>query len=163
MRLCGPPRERPGPACGNARSQTSWSKLPSCSLLMEAPQQVNVSAAFFRTNSPQASLPFVSRWAQSAWPDAPRFRTMELYNRLSSAGMKRLVECVPNFSEGRERVNAIAGAMSGVPGAWVLDLHADPDHNRSVVTLAGEPAPLLRAALCGVAKAIELIDLRRRS
>jgi glutamate formiminotransferase len=79
--------------------------------------------------------------------------------------MKRLVECVPNFSEGRdrERIDAIAGAMSGVPGAWMLDLHTDPDHNRSVVTLAGEPAALLEAALRGVAKAVELIDLRQHS
>jgi glutamate formiminotransferase len=77
--------------------------------------------------------------------------------------MRRLIECVPNFSEGRdrERIEALAAAMSGIKGAWVLDLHSDPDHNRSVVTLAGEPEPVTQAALRGVAKAAELIDLRR--
>ncbi len=55
--------------------------------------------------------------------------------------MKRLIECVPNFSEGRDlaKVDAIVDAMSGVPGAWILDRTSDADHNRSVVTLAGEP------------------------
>jgi len=51
--------------------------------------------------------------------------------------------------------------MSGIRGAWVLDVHSDPDHNRSVVTLAGEPEPVAEAALRGVAKAVELLDLRR--
>lgn len=53
--------------------------------------------------------------------------------------------------------------MRGVQGAWVLDVHTDPDHNRSVVTLAGEPRPVFEAALLGVAKAVELIDLRRHA
>lgn len=52
-------------------------------------------------------------------------------------------------------------AMSGIKGAWVLDLHTDADHNRCVVTLAGEPEPVAEAALRGVGKAAELIDLRR--
>jgi glutamate formiminotransferase len=79
--------------------------------------------------------------------------------------MKRLIECVPNFSEGRdrERIAALVASMSGITGAWVLDLHSDADHNRSVVTLAGEPAPVSEAALLGVAKAAELIDLRRHT
>ena len=76
--------------------------------------------------------------------------------------MRRLIECVPNFSEGRdrERIAALAAAMNGVKGAWVLDVHSDPDHNRSVFTLAGEPEPVTEAALRGVAKAVEFIDLR---
>src|SRR5260370_42593020 len=55
--------------------------------------------------------------------------------------MKRLIECVPNFSEGRERtkVEAIVAAMNSVPGVYVLDREMDADHNRSVVTLAGGP------------------------
>jgi len=55
--------------------------------------------------------------------------------------MRRLIECVPNFSEGRDaaKVDAIAAAMSSVPGVYVLDREMDADHNRSVVTLAGEP------------------------
>ena len=79
--------------------------------------------------------------------------------------MRRLIECVPNFSEGRDhgRIKTLAAAMSGTKGAWVLDLHSDPDHNRSVVTLAGEPEPVAEAALRGVAQAAESIDLRRHT
>ena len=79
--------------------------------------------------------------------------------------MRRLIECVPNFSEGRDhkRIEALAAAMNGVKGAWVLDVHSDPDHNRSVVTLSGEPEAVAEAALRGVAKAAELIDLRRHT
>jgi glutamate formiminotransferase len=77
--------------------------------------------------------------------------------------MKRLIECVPNFSEGRDhkKIEALVAAMSGIEGARVLDLHSDPDHNRSVVTLAGEPEPVTEAALRGVGKAAEVIDLQR--
>ena len=77
--------------------------------------------------------------------------------------LEGLIECVPNFSEGRdrERIEALVRAMHGVPGAWVLDVHTDPDHNRSVVTLAGEPRAVLEAALRGVAQAAASIDLRR--
>ena len=76
--------------------------------------------------------------------------------------MRRLIECVPNFSEGRDhkKIEALLAAMSGIKGARVLDLHVDPDHNRSVVTLAGQPEPVVEAALRGVGKAAELIDLR---
>ena len=79
--------------------------------------------------------------------------------------MAGLIECVPNFSEGRdqERIEALVRAMRGVRGAWVLDVHTDADHNRSVVTLAGEPRPVLEAALRGVAQAAESIDLRRHT
>lgn len=79
--------------------------------------------------------------------------------------MRRLIECIPNFSEGRDhkKIEALVASMSGIKGAWVLDLHADADHNRSVVTLAGEPEPVADAALRGVGKAAELIDLRRHS
>ncbi len=71
-----------------------------------------------------------------------------------------LVECVPNFSEGRDvqRVQAIVSAMR-VEGAHLLDWSMDADHNRSVVTIAGEPAAVLESALRGVGKAVELIDL----
>jgi|SRR5690242_9435879 glutamate formiminotransferase len=77
--------------------------------------------------------------------------------------MSRLIECVPNFSEGRDgtKIEALVAAMRGIKGAWVLDLHNDADHNRCVVTLAGTPEPVVEAALSGAAKAAELIDLRR--
>jgi glutamate formiminotransferase/formiminotetrahydrofolate cyclodeaminase len=75
--------------------------------------------------------------------------------------MKRLIECVPNFSEGRdpEKVDAIVSVMSSVSGVYVLDREMDADHNRSVITLAGEPDAVAEAALRGVGKAMELIDL----
>ena len=79
--------------------------------------------------------------------------------------MKRLVECVPNFSEGREaaKVDAIVAAMRDVPGVYVLDRQMDADHNRSVVTLAGEPDAVREAAVRGVGIAAELIDLTRQT
>lgn len=79
--------------------------------------------------------------------------------------MKRLIECVPNFSEGRDRgkVEALIAAMSKVPGVWVLDQEMDADHNRSVVTLAGEPEAVAEAALAGTGKALELIDMNAHS
>ncbi len=75
--------------------------------------------------------------------------------------MTRLIECVPNFSEGRDaaKVEAIVAAMSSVTGVYVLDREMDGDHNRCVVTLAGEPDAVAEAALLGVGKAAELIDL----
>src|SRR6266851_3148099 len=77
--------------------------------------------------------------------------------------MKRLIECAPNFSEGRDpaKVDAIVAAMSSVPGVYVLDREMDADHNRSVVTLAGEPDAVAEAALLGTGKAMELIDLTK--
>ena len=79
--------------------------------------------------------------------------------------MKRLIECVPNFSEGRDaaKVDALVAAMSGLPGVFVLDREMDTDHNRSVVTLAGEPDAVAEAALLGVGKAMELIDLTKHT
>lgn len=75
--------------------------------------------------------------------------------------MKPLVECVPNFSEGRrpEVIEAIVAAMRAVPEARVLDVESDADHNRSVVTLVGPPAAIQEAAFRGIEKAAELIDM----
>jgi glutamate formiminotransferase len=74
--------------------------------------------------------------------------------------MPALIECVPNFSEGRdpEIVEAIASAMSG-PGIYVLAREMDADHNRSVITLAGEREFIGEAVLRGVRRAAGLIDL----
>jgi glutamate formiminotransferase/formiminotetrahydrofolate cyclodeaminase len=79
--------------------------------------------------------------------------------------MKALLESVPNFSEGRrpEVVDQIVAAASGVPGVRVLDLHSDADHNRSVLTLAGEPAGVQEAVYRAVVVATETIDLRSHS
>jgi glutamate formiminotransferase / formiminotetrahydrofolate cyclodeaminase len=78
---------------------------------------------------------------------------------------KRIVECVPNFSEGRDaaKVDAIVASVRGVTGVYVLDREMDADHNRSVVTLAGEPDAVAEAALLGVGKALELIDLTKQT
>jgi glutamate formiminotransferase / formiminotetrahydrofolate cyclodeaminase len=75
--------------------------------------------------------------------------------------MKRLIECVPNFSEGRDpaKVDAIVQAMSSVPGVYVLDREMDADHNRCVITLAGEPDAVGEAAIQGAGKALDLIDM----
>ncbi len=71
-----------------------------------------------------------------------------------------VVECVPNFSEGRDarRVESIVAAMR-TEGVSLLDWSMDPDHNRSVVTIAGSPTAVLESALRGVGRAVELIDL----
>ncbi len=73
-----------------------------------------------------------------------------------------LVECVPNFSEGRDRakVDAIVEAMK-IPGVYLLDREMDADHNRCVITLAGEREAIQEAAIRGVGKAAELIDLTK--
>ena len=74
-----------------------------------------------------------------------------------------VVECVPNFSEGMDSqcVEAIVSAMRG-DGVHLLDWSMDADHNRSVVTIAGEPAAVVESAVRGVGKAVELIDLTQQ-
>jgi glutamate formiminotransferase/formiminotetrahydrofolate cyclodeaminase len=74
--------------------------------------------------------------------------------------MSTLVECVPNFSEGRDKakVDAIVEAMK-MDGVYLLDREMDADHNRCVITLVGEREPIQEAAIRGVGKAAELIDL----
>jgi glutamate formiminotransferase len=72
---------------------------------------------------------------------------------------------VPNFSEGRDRgvIDAIAGAIDAVPGTLLLDIHADPDHNRSVITFTGPPDAVAEAAVHAVGEATRRIDLRKHS
>src|SRR5512146_956373 len=76
--------------------------------------------------------------------------------------MSTLVECVPNFSEGRDRarVDAIVEAMK-VPGVYLLDREMDADHNRCVITLVGDREAIAEAAIRGVSRAAELIDLTK--
>ena len=76
--------------------------------------------------------------------------------------MTTLVECVPNFSEGRDKakVDAIVAAMK-LEGVYLLDREMDSDHNRCVITLVGEREPIQEAAIRGVGKAAELIDLNQ--
>ncbi len=76
--------------------------------------------------------------------------------------MSTLVECVPNFSEGRDKskVDAIVEAMK-VEGVYLLDREMDPDHNRCVITLVGDREAIAEAAIRGVGKAAELVDLTK--
>ncbi len=75
----------------------------------------------------------------------------------------KLIECVPNFSEGRRQdvIRAIADAIKSTPAVILLDVESNPDHNRSVISFVGEPGPVKQAALAAAAKAIELIDLNK--
>jgi glutamate formiminotransferase len=76
-----------------------------------------------------------------------------------------LVECVPNFSEGRNSwtLEAIGGAIAGVPGVLLLRSERDPDHNRSVITFAGAPEAVLEGAFRGIREAVQRIDLTRHA
>src|ERR1044071_5494597 len=75
--------------------------------------------------------------------------------------VERLVECVPNFSEGRkaETVWRLVEAVESVAGAVVLGTHTDEDHNRSVITFVAEPEAVVEAAVRAAGLAKQLIDL----
>ena len=75
--------------------------------------------------------------------------------------MPRIVECVPNFSEGRniKIINAIGGAITGVQGVKFISAEPDKDYNRTVVTFIGEPAAVAEAAFKSTKEAADLIDM----
>ena len=75
---------------------------------------------------------------------------------------KRIIECVPNFSEGRDRakINEIVAAIESVKGVKLLDVDPGEATNRTVVTFVGEPEPVVEAAFRGIKRAAELIDMR---
>lgn len=77
--------------------------------------------------------------------------------------MPEIIECVPNFSDGRrpEVYNAIADAVRNVPGTKVLNVSADPDHNRTVVTFVGDARAVEEGAFQAISRAAELIDLNQ--
>jgi glutamate formiminotransferase/glutamate formiminotransferase/formiminotetrahydrofolate cyclodeaminase len=79
--------------------------------------------------------------------------------------MRRYIECVPNFSEGRnlETIGAIEGAIASVNRALILHRTSDADHNRSVITFAAPPDAVIEAAVRAAAKAAELIDLTQHA
>ncbi len=79
--------------------------------------------------------------------------------------MKPMVECVPNFSEGRrpEVVNAIVNAVRSVPGTTILDCSSDPDHNRTVLTFVGTPDSVEKAAFGAIKTAAALIDMTQHT
>ncbi|MDD2513419.1 MAG: glutamate formimidoyltransferase [Proteiniphilum sp.] len=75
--------------------------------------------------------------------------------------MNKIMECVPNFSEGRDKakIEKIADAFRGKEGVKLLDYSSDADHNRSVITVVGEPEPLKEAVIDAIGRAVEWIDL----
>ena len=77
--------------------------------------------------------------------------------------MSVIVECVPNFSEGRrpDVVEALRAAIASCTGVRVLDVHADRDHNRSVITFVGDMRAVAEAAFAGARAAVDLIDMNR--
>ena len=77
--------------------------------------------------------------------------------------MKKLVECVPNFSEGRDKdvINSIVKSMQSVGNVKVLDVDSGEDTNRTVVTIVGDPMAVLESAFIGIKTASELIDMNK--
>ncbi|MGB9613424.1 MAG: glutamate formiminotransferase, partial [Candidatus Margulisiibacteriota bacterium] len=76
--------------------------------------------------------------------------------------MGKMVECVPNFSEG-EDLALVEDIVSAIKAAKVLDVHSDPDHNRSVVTMIGSPEQIKQAAFDLTERAMQLLDVREHS
>ena len=79
--------------------------------------------------------------------------------------MEKIVECVPNFSEGRDAgvIDAISAAVKSVPGVTLLGVEPDKDYNRCVVTFVGAPGPVGEAAFRATEKASSLIDMRKQT
>ena len=77
--------------------------------------------------------------------------------------IKTIVECVPNFSEGRDKniIDAIARSIEGVPGVKLLSVEPDADYNRTVVTFVGEPEGVVEAAFRSTRTASELINMSK--
>src|SRR6266513_2844048 len=75
--------------------------------------------------------------------------------------MQKLVECIPNISEGRRKdvIDRVAGAVRGVTGVRLLDVAPNPDHNRTVLTFVGPPDAVAEAALAATAEAVRLINM----
>jgi len=92
--------------------------------------------------------------------------TDELYNKVNNRGqMVKLIECVPNFSEGRDKdkIAAITSEISAVEGVKLLDVDPGADTNRTVVTFIGEPSAVEKAAFHAIKKAAEIIDMAQHS
>jgi glutamate formiminotransferase len=77
--------------------------------------------------------------------------------------VKKIVECVPNFSEGRDagKIGRITAEVEKVPGVKLLDVDSDADHNRTVLTFIGGPEPVKKASYNAIAKAAEVIDMAK--
>jgi glutamate formiminotransferase/formiminotetrahydrofolate cyclodeaminase len=79
--------------------------------------------------------------------------------------MRKIVECVPNFSEGRDMavLEKITDEIKKVPGAELLDVDPGKDTNRTVVTFAGDPDAVMEAAFQAIKRASEVIDMSKHS
>ena len=79
--------------------------------------------------------------------------------------MNKIIECVPNFSEGRNRkkIEKIVDCFRAKPGVKLLDYSSDADHNRSVITVVGEPEAMKNAMIEAIGTAVKLIDLTKQS
>ena len=77
--------------------------------------------------------------------------------------MRKIIECVPNFSEGRDtsKIKRITAEVEGVPGVKLLDVDSDADHNRTVLTFVGGPDPVKRASYNAIARAAQIIDVAK--
>ncbi len=77
----------------------------------------------------------------------------------------KIIECVPNFSEGcnQKKIAAIAKVFESFPGVRLVDFSGDTDHNRSVYTFLGKADDVLEAALAAAGKALEIIDMRKQT
>ncbi|MBA3763236.1 MAG: glutamate formimidoyltransferase, partial [Chthoniobacterales bacterium] len=77
--------------------------------------------------------------------------------------MQKIIECVPNFSEGRDLdvIRQITAAIEAVEGISLLNVDPGVSTNRTVVTFAGDPGSVVEAAFRGIEKAAELIDMRK--
>lgn len=78
--------------------------------------------------------------------------------------MQRLMECVPNFSEGRRQdiIDDVAGAVRAVEGVRLLDVSPNPDHNRTVLTFVGAPESVAEAAFAATAKAVQMVNMEEQ-
>ncbi len=84
--------------------------------------------------------------------------------KIYQAWNMKIIECVPNFSEGhdRKKIEAIARVFKSFPNVRLVDFSGDADHNRSVFTFLGKPEDVLEAALAACGKALKLIDMREQ-
>ncbi len=109
------------------------------------------------------NLPPTQTAHASPWSRLPARSAQSTPSTLGA--MQNIVECVPNFSEGRDRsiIDQIVAAIQSVPGVLVMDTTMDPDHHRSVITFAGQKETIGEGALRAIGKAAELIDLNQHS
>src|SRR5437762_8124795 len=116
-----------------------------------------------------ASTHWKSTWRTTASGKCPHINPCASTIRPASSNLfapympRQLIECVPNFSEGRDaaKIDAIVQAILTVPDVVMLDRESDADHNRSVLTFAGPPGAVADAAFRAVEKAVSLIDLTK--